>query len=64
MIRQTLCPSIHRIEGIRCKRCGHDPFVVPFVDEPIDRRVMFEAVNEVDPGVRKEYKEGVLEVCP
>ena len=64
MVRQTLCPSIDRIECVRRKGCGHDPFVVPFVDEPIHRGMVLEAVDEVDPGVCKQDEERVLEICP
>lgn len=64
VVRQTLSPSIDRIECIRRKRGGDDPFVMPFVHKAIDKRVVLEAVDEVDGRVGEEDEEWVLEVCP
>ena len=60
MIGQTLQPAIYRIECVAGVRCWDDPFVMPFVDESIDQRVMFEAVDEVYAGVSKEDEEWIL----
>ena len=44
--------------------CGHDPFVVGFVQAFVEARVVQAAVDPVDAEVGEHEEDGELEVCP
>lgn len=62
VVRQRLRPAVHRVEGVRCVRRRHDPFVVRLVQGFVQARMVQAAVNPVDEEIGEEDKEGELQV--
>lgn len=61
VVGDGLSKSIKRVEGMRGKRRGHDPFVVRLVQALVDERVMQPAVDPVDAEVGEHDEEGELQ---
>lgn len=61
MIRQTLAPSVQRVERVAGKRRRHDPFMVRLVQPAVHGRVVLSAMDPVDAAVREEDEQRVLQ---
>lgn len=62
MVRKTLTPAVHWVEGIAGIGGGDDPFVMRLVQAFVDDRMMQSSMNPVDCKIGKCNEERVLEV--
>ena len=60
MIRQTLQEAINRMEGHRCIRGRHDPFMMRLVQVFVNGRMVQPAMDEVDAEVGEDEEEREL----
>ena len=65
VVRDGLSEAVERVECVRGVGRRHDPFMVWFVQTPVDAWVVETAVDEVDAEVCKQYKKWKLDpvVC-
>lgn len=61
VVRNTLSPTIHGMEGVRCIRRRHDPFVVRLVQSFVDQRMVKTSMNPIDTEVGKEEEKRELQ---
>lgn len=62
MVRETLTPAVHWVEGVARIRRGDDPPVMRLVQAFVDGRMMESLMNPVDGKIGKCDKERVLKV--
>ena len=60
VVRYTLRKPIQRVEGVASVWCWHDPFVVRFVQLPVNHRMMQTPVDPVDAEIREKYEQWEL----
>ena len=53
VIWYTLRKAIHGVEGVASVRCWHDPFMMRFVQRPVNHGMMQSSVNPVDAQIRE-----------
>ena len=65
MVRQRLSIPIHWVERVRCEWGGHQPFVVWFVQCPVNTRPVEPSVDQVNTKVGEHDETRVLpQDCP
>ena len=60
MIRHTLREPIKRMKGMARIRSRHDPFVMRFMQGPIDQRMVQSTMDPIDEEVREADEEWEL----
>lgn len=60
MVRDRLQKAVNGVERVRGKRSGDNPLVVRLVQRLVQQRVVQPAVNQVNPEIRKHYKQRKL----
>ena len=61
VIWYTLRKAIHGVEGVASVRCWHDPFMMWFVQRPVNHGMMQSSVDPIDAQVRETYEQWKLQ---